>query len=157
MKERLTDHIGSLLVKRPGEAFLNAGNLLSLLQQSQEFEERPRVIRGKKRAAPSPAPVQRKRFKKDPSVVSLLESPEVDDEQISVPVYLHTFILQFRHEAVEAEVKRRVIKQQSKVFVSAHESICNENITWIRRMLIKGEGNFGGLLCFCRAVVLLVS
>ena len=102
MKERLTDHIGSLLVKRPGEAFLNAGNLLSLLQQSQEFEERPRVIRGKKRAAPSPAPVQRKRFKKDPSVVSLLESPEVDDEQISVPVYLHTFILQFRHEAVEA-------------------------------------------------------
>ena len=62
-----------------------------------------------------------------------------------------------RHEAVEAEVKRRVIKQQSKVFVSAHESICNENITWIRRMLIKGEGNFGGLLCFCRAVVLLVS
>ena len=35
------------------------------------------------------------------------------------------------HVAVEAEVKRRVIKQQRKVFVSTPKSICSENVAWI--------------------------
>jgi hypothetical protein len=34
-------------------------------------------------------------------------------------------------KAVEGEVKCRIIEQQRKVFVSAHEPICSENITWI--------------------------
>ena len=35
------------------------------------------------------------------------------------------------HEVVEVEVKRWVIEQQRKVFVSTPERICSENVAWI--------------------------